>query len=58
MATKEQTDPRNNFTPRILPWLLAAAVFVVYWLTLNHWVSLFNYQAVAKMYGWIWQPEV
>ena len=58
MATKEQTDPRNNFTPRILPWLLAAAVFVVYWLTLNPWVSLFNYQAVAKMSGWIWQPEV
>jgi hypothetical protein len=42
MANKRQTDPRKNFTPRILPWLLAAAIFAVYWLTLNHWVSLFN----------------
>ncbi|HEX3856907.1 MAG TPA: tetratricopeptide repeat protein [Verrucomicrobiae bacterium] len=43
--------------PRILPWLLAAAAFVVYWLTLNHWVSLFNLGVVAKTSGWSWQPE-
>jgi tetratricopeptide (TPR) repeat protein len=41
-----------------LPWLLALAIFFVYWLTLNHWVSLLNYQAVAKMSGWTWQPEI
>jgi len=58
MATKEQSDPRSNFTPRMLPWLLAAAAFVVYWLTLNHWVGLFNYVAVAKIAGWTWQPEI
>ena len=58
MATKQQTDPRKNFTPRILPWLLAAAIFVVYCLTLNHWASLYNYQAVAKISGWTWQPEI
>jgi tetratricopeptide (TPR) repeat protein len=58
MPNKEQSDPRKNFTPRVLPWLLAAALFMVYWLTLNHWVSLFNYQAVAKISGWTWQPEV
>ena len=39
-------------------WLLAAAIFVVYWMTLNHGVTLFNYLAVAKISGWIWQPEV
>jgi len=58
MANKRQTDPRKNFTPRILPWLLAAAIFAVYWLTLNHWVSLFNYLTVAKTSGWTWQPEI
>jgi tetratricopeptide (TPR) repeat protein len=58
MATRQQTDPRKNFTPRILPWLLTAVVFVVYWLTLNRWVSLFNCQAVAKLSGWTWQPEI
>jgi len=58
MAHKHQTDPRKNFAPRILPWVLAAAVFGIYALTLNHWVSLFNYLAVAKLSGWTWQPEV
>jgi tetratricopeptide (TPR) repeat protein len=58
MATRELTDPRKKFIPRILPWLLAAAAFVTYWLTLNRWVSLLNYQAVAKMSGWTWEPEI
>lgn len=58
MATRNQADPRKNFVPKMLPWLLAAAVFVIYALTLNHWVSLFNYLAVAKISGWTWQPEV
>ena len=58
MATSNQTDPRKKFAPRILPWLLAAAIFGIYWLTLNPWVSLTNYLAVAKTSGWTWQPEV
>src|SRR5277367_1321437 len=58
MANAKRFDPRKNFTPRILPWLLAAAAFVTYWLTLNHWVSLYNYQAIAKISGWTWQPEI
>ncbi|HXI71307.1 MAG TPA: tetratricopeptide repeat protein [Verrucomicrobiae bacterium] len=58
MAIRNQTDPRKNFAPKILPWLLAVAVFVIYALTLNHWVSLFNYLAVAKISGWMWQPEI
>ena len=58
MATKNQTNPLQNFAPRFLPWLLAAAVFGIYALTLNHWVSLFNYLAVAKLAGWTWQPEI
>jgi tetratricopeptide (TPR) repeat protein len=71
MATEEQIDPRKNFTPRILPWLLAAAIFVVYLLTLNHWVGLFPLSIIslnppvdldsltvaAKTAGWTWQPE-
>jgi tetratricopeptide (TPR) repeat protein len=58
MATENRTDPRKNFAPRFLPWLLAAAAFAVYWLTLNRWVSLFNIGAVAKISGQTWQPEV
>jgi tetratricopeptide (TPR) repeat protein len=58
MATENQTDPRKNFVPRFLPWLLAAAALAIYCFTLNHWVSLFNLGSVAKISGWVWQPEV
>jgi tetratricopeptide (TPR) repeat protein len=58
MATENRIDPRKNFVPRFLPWLLAASAFVIYWLTLNRWVSLFNVGYVAKISGWTWQPEV
>ena len=58
MAKEIQTDPRGNFVPRRLPWLLAAAMLLVYWLTLNRWVSLFNVASVAKISGWTWQPEM
>jgi tetratricopeptide (TPR) repeat protein len=55
---ENQTDPRKNFVPRFMPWLLAAGAFVVYWFTLNRWVSLLNLNYVAKTSGWLWQPEV
>jgi len=51
-------DPRKNFVPRFLPWLLAAGAFMVYWFTLNPWVSLSNLDAVAGVSGWKWQPPV
>jgi tetratricopeptide (TPR) repeat protein len=58
MSTETRTDPRKNFAPRFLPWLLAAASFAFYWFTLNRWVSLFNFGYVAKISGWTWQPEI
>jgi tetratricopeptide (TPR) repeat protein len=58
MANEQRIDPRKKFAPRLLPWLLAAAAFATYWLTLNHWVSLLNIGVVAKISGWTWQPEV
>ena len=57
MTMNAQTDARKGFVPRFLPWLLAAAALVVYLLTLNRWVSLFNLGFVAKISGWTWQPE-
>ncbi len=53
-----RTDPRKNFAPRFLPWLLTVAAFAFYWFTLNRWVSRSNFMAVAKISGWTWQPEV
>jgi tetratricopeptide (TPR) repeat protein len=57
MTTETDADPRENFVPRLLPWLLAAAALAVYLLTLNHWVSLMNLGPVAKISGWTWQSE-
>ena len=56
--TDNQKDPRNNFTPRRLPWLLAAILLVIYLFTLNHWVSTLNLPLIARTCGWIWQPEL
>ena len=58
MTTRTRTDPRKNFVPRFLPWLLAVASFAVYWFTLNRWVSLLNLNCVARISGWTWQPEL
>jgi len=58
MTTQRRTDPRKDFAPRFLPWLLMVAAFVFYCFTLNRWVSLFNLGDVARISGWTWQPEV
>ncbi len=58
MTTRTRTDPRKNFAPRFLPWVLVAATFVFYWFTLNRWVSPLNIDGVARISGWTWQREV
>jgi Flp pilus assembly protein TadD len=58
MPKDNQTDPRKSFVPAILPWLLGAGMFAVYFFTLNHWVTLLNLDAVAKTSGFMWQPQI
>jgi tetratricopeptide (TPR) repeat protein len=58
MPKENQSDPRKNFVPRFLPWLLGAVMLVIYWFTLNHWVTLLNLGQVAAVSGWNWQPQV
>jgi len=58
MPKENQTDPRKNFVPRLLPWLLGAVMLVVYWVTMNHWVTLLNLGQVATVSGWVWQPQI
>ena len=57
MPNNNQTDPRRNFAPFILPWLLGALMLGVYCLTLNHWVTVLNLGAVGQVSGFIWQPQ-
>ena len=47
MPKDNPTDPRKNFVPRRLPYLLGAVMLVIYWFTLNHWVTLLNLGQVA-----------
>jgi tetratricopeptide (TPR) repeat protein len=58
MPKENQTDPRRNFVPRHLPWLLALAMLAIYWITLNHWVTLANVVVVNTVSGWSWQPQL
>lgn len=49
----EETSPAFGvFVRRRLPWLIAAAAFVLYLLTLNPWVSVTSLQATEQMAGW------
>ena len=58
MANKNQNDPRNLPQPRLVPWLLAVAMLGVYLLTLNHWVTLANLMPVARVSGFLWEPQL
>ncbi len=58
MTKATRKDPRQTFVPRFLPWLLAGLMLVVYVVTLDHWVSLFNLDQVARISGWTWQPAL
>ncbi len=58
MPNENQTDPRKSFVPTFLPWLLGAAMFAVYFFTINHWVTLLNISPVAQVSGFMWFPQV
>ncbi len=58
VTTQEQAAPENNFISSKLPWLIAGGAFLVYLVTLNHWVSLSNMPTVARASGWVWQPQL
>ncbi|HUD45759.1 MAG TPA: DUF2723 domain-containing protein [Candidatus Baltobacteraceae bacterium] len=38
------------------PWLVVLVAFVLYGLTLNHWVTLRSLQLVSQTTGWDWHP--
>ena len=58
MPAEVKIDPRRDFVRRAWPWLLGAAMLVVYLATLNSWISFLNLQAVTKISGWAWLPNL
>ena len=44
----------GDFTRTKLPWLAAGALFLIYLVTLNQWVSIRSIAVVASITGWDW----
>lgn len=58
VTTQEQATPENSFITNRLPWLIAVGALIVYFATLNRWISLSNMPTVARVSGWVWQPQL
>jgi tetratricopeptide (TPR) repeat protein len=44
----------SDFTRTKLPWLAAGALFLIYLVTLNQWISIRSLPIVSKITGWDW----
>ena len=53
---QNESIPRKGFVHAYLPWLVAAGALVVYFITLNRWLSVANIQLTAQVTGWDWHP--
>lgn len=57
MTTRNEAGAEKSFVSSLLPWIVAASVAVIYLLTLNHWLSFRNLQAVSRVTGQNWVPD-
>ncbi len=48
----------KRFTIEAMPWWVGAMGYVVYLLTVNHWIALRSLDAVNQVVGPVWQPAV
>jgi tetratricopeptide (TPR) repeat protein len=55
---QEKQQAQFGFVQSSLPWFVAAGAFLVYLLTLNHWVTLGSLPYVAKVTGWDLTPPL
>ena len=58
MTAKTATNRGRNFVTTLLPWLLAAGMFVIYLLTLNHWVTPGSLDRYTDLSGQNWRPHL
>ena len=58
MARDNRGPSVSQFVLQRLPWLVGGGGLLVYLLTLNHWISLQSLGMVARVSGWLWEPQV
>jgi tetratricopeptide (TPR) repeat protein len=58
MTTENNLSASRKYVPATLPWVIAAAAFLVYIISLNWWVSLNSLGPVARVCGWLWRPAL
>lgn len=51
--TRERT-----FDRLVLPWIVCGAAFVVYVVTMGHWITPLNLSSVAEASGYMWQQRL
>ena len=57
MTNRTEAGAEKSFISTLLPWMIAGALAIVYLLTVNHWISLKNMQAVARTTGQTWTAD-
>jgi len=58
MKPDPEVQRENRFVPAILPWVVAAAGFALYLLTLSHWITATSLPHFAQVAGYQWQPTL
>jgi tetratricopeptide (TPR) repeat protein len=58
MTNRTEAGAEKSFISTLLPWIIAGALAIVYLLTVNHWISLTNMQAVERSTGHEWRHDV
>jgi tetratricopeptide (TPR) repeat protein len=58
VMTIEKNEPvARGYVTSVLPWLAGAVGLLVYFASLNRWISFLNVGVVAQTSGWLWRPQ-
>ncbi|HVR35927.1 MAG TPA: DUF2723 domain-containing protein, partial [Methylomirabilota bacterium] len=55
MTTEQTVHPPKDFIRAKLPWIITGGFLLLYFFTLNPWLSLQSLPSVAKAGGWDWR---
>jgi tetratricopeptide (TPR) repeat protein len=58
MAIERNGAVASRLVTVILPWVVGGVGLLIYGLTLNRWISLFDLGIVTRISGWSWRPEL